>query len=354
MILQDGSTLESVKRLSKDIAKSTQQVSQKQAKFLVDSYYSIQEWRVATDSRSRALAKEGQPQEIMEYTSEQMEILEKQVAKALGYFVDSNPLGVWMRSIIGVGPVIAAGLLSSVDWEGTNVATKLWSYAGLNPSAKWLKGQKRPWNAFLKTLSYKIGESFIKFQRHHDDFYGKWYAYRKSIEWERNLTGKFADQAIKKMNEQPVGSDTNSYHWYVGNIDPAWAQEIVVNHKLFPASLPDKAFLPEGAERFPMLPPAHIHSRARRYAVKLFLSHCVEISNWIHHKQLGPTIYIIAKESHADYIYPHNIEIVEEMVPGIINALEERYGPRYSRVQNPPKTRLYLGEEETSGELVQL
>lgn len=347
--------MESLKKMAQDIARSSQDIGPKQARFLCDQYYSIQEWRLAMTNRSKALAKSEQPKEVVQYASEQLELLEKQLARALGYYVESEKFGIWLTSIVGIGPVIASGLMSNVDWPNTNVATKLWSYSGLNPQAKWEKGKPRPWNAFLKTLSFKIGESFIKFQRHENDFYGKWYAWRKAIEWQRNLDGTFSPQAVSKMQTFPVDPSTNAYQWYVGNIDPKWAMEIVAQQKLFPLSIPKSAFLPDDAPRFHMLPPGHIHARARRYAVKLFLSHCVEVAHWLNHGVLAPTIYIIAKESHADYIYPHNSEVVDEMAPGFTEALQKRYGPRYSRIQKPSKNKMYFGEDsETTGELVTL
>lgn len=342
--IAENVTLETVERMAKDIARSSQTLGPKQARFLVDSYYSMQEWRIATQAKTRMLLKNEEPSMVMEYTRDQMETLEKQVARALHYYVESEPFGVWMTSIMGIGPVIAAGLLSSVDWPGTNVAPKLWSYAGLNPSSKWEKGKKRPWNAFLKTLCYKVGESFVKVQNKPEDFYGKWYAYRKGYEWRRNLSGELADQAERKMREMPVDSTTNAYLWYTGRISPDWAKHQIAAQKPFPLNLPKEAML--DTPGIPLLPPAHIHSRARRYAVKMFLSHCVEVSNWLNHGQLGPMIYIIAKENHADYIYPHNNEIVDDIAPGFTAALRERYGPKYQHVQQPAKSLMYLAEEE--------
>lgn len=330
-------------KMRKDIAQSAATLGDKQAKFLVDSFYTMQQGRIAAESRMRDLSKVGEPIAVMEYAREQQEMLETQLAKALKYYVESQPMGVWMTSILGVGPIIAAGLLSSVDWPNTNTGPRLWSYAGLNPEAKWEKGQKRPWNAFLKTLSFKLGESFVKVQRKDNDFYGKWYAARKGYEWRRNLSGELADQATKRL--QNVREKTNAFAWYSGLIRPEWASEAIKAQKSFPLKIPGHAMIDPGETPFPMLPPAHIHSRARRYAVKMFLSHCVEVAHWLNHDMLAPTIFAIAHKGHTDYIYPHNAELVDQLKPGFMLALRDRYGPRYSTVQNPKKTLMYFGED---------
>jgi hypothetical protein len=55
------------------------------------------------------------------------------------------------------------------------------------------KGQKRPHNAKLKVLCWKIGDSFVKQQSRENDVYGKVYGERKRLELERNDAGLFAE-----------------------------------------------------------------------------------------------------------------------------------------------------------------
>lgn len=330
-------------KMRQDIAKSSATLGHKQAKFLVDSYYRMQEGRIASELRLKSLLKTGEPHLTMEYARDQQEMLEAQLAKALKYYVNSQPMGVWMTSINGIGHTLAAGLLSTVDWPNTNTGPRLWSYAGLNPGAKWERGQKRPWNAFLKTLTYKIGESFVKVQNRETDFYGKWYAYRKGYEWRRNIAGELSNQAEERQDY--VRQSTNAYAWYSGKISPKWAAQVIASQQSFPASLPANAFLKEGEHSFPMLPPSHIHARARRYATKMFLSHCVEVAHWLHHGIAAPVIFIISRGQHTDYIYPHNAELVDELRPGFMDALKAQYGPRYSLVQLPKKSMMYFGED---------
>jgi hypothetical protein len=52
------------------------------------------------------------------------------------------------------------------------------------------------------------------------------------------------------------------------------------------------------------LSPAHINRRAKRYAVKIFLTHFFEAC-WIYkHGTKPPTIYPLAHMDHVDYIEP--------------------------------------------------
>ena len=136
-----------------------------------------------------------------------------------------------MRSIPGISPVIAAGFMAHLDiapWRCHNVALKgtknlpctaekgactdncghepinyagQWhTFAEIESSHSVGKKTRRPWNTALKTLCFKLGESFVKVQNHKDDFYGQTVG-RKSEEWERNFNGenaKAAELALKK------------------------------------------------------------------------------------------------------------------------------------------------------------
>jgi hypothetical protein len=201
-----------------------------------------------------------------------MDMLENQIKRALDEYSKGNPVGQWMQSITGIGPVISAGYLAHIDIEKAPTAGHIWSFAGLNPKQEWGKGQKRPWNARLKVLAYKTGESFVKFQNHKDDFYGKYFAARREYEQQQNALGKYADEAAEILRIKKIGKDTSAYQAYSQG----------------------------------KLPDAHIHSRARRYAVKLFISHLHEVWFTIHFGEQPPKPYILTQEGHVHYIPPPN------------------------------------------------
>jgi hypothetical protein len=43
-------------------------------------------------------------------------------------------------------------LLARIDIVKAPTAGHIWRYAGLDPTVRWNKGEKRPWNAGLKVL----------------------------------------------------------------------------------------------------------------------------------------------------------------------------------------------------------
>lgn len=240
--MEPNEILIAVKRMSKDIKVSSKLMSKQQVRFLVDAYYQMQEDRIRGNARLRSMTEE--PNNILEWLTDQSETLENQIKIALDVYTYNLPIGQWCRSITGIGPVITAGLVSHFDIHKAPTVGNFWVFAGLDPTIKWEKGQKRPWNAFLKSLiCFKLGECFVKVQNNEKDVYGKIYAKRKLREIERNNTFEFAPLAKIVLDTKKIDKSTEAYkHYMTGK-----------------------------------LPPAHIHARARRYAVKIFISHLHEV-----------------------------------------------------------------------------
>ena len=118
----------------------------------------------------------------------------------------------------------------------------------------------------------KVGESFVKVSSNENDFYGKLYLQRKDAEIAGNEAGKFADQAAAKLERFNIGKTTEAYKWYSGG----------------------------------KLPPAHVHARAKRWAVKLFLAHYQFVA---FREEFGfdpPKPYVLDILGHADYIQVPN------------------------------------------------
>jgi len=88
---------------------------------------------------------------------------------------------------------------------------------------------------------------------------------RKEQEIAKNEAGEFKQQAADKLAKYKIGKTTDAYKSYsVGK-----------------------------------LPPAHIHARAKRYAVKIFLSHLHEVWYEIHHGKPAPVPFPIAHLNHV-------------------------------------------------------
>ncbi len=259
-------------KLTKDLKSASRTLSDDEARFLVDAYYAMQDDRIRAAHQHRTLTESGQPADVMTWLLDQREMLEKQVARALDAYSAGSQVGAWARSIVGIGPIISAGMLAHIDITKAPTVGHIWRYAGLDPTQSWEKGQKRPWNARLKTLCWKVGESFVKVSGNEKDIYGKVYKERKEIEAARNEKLEFAEQAIAILANKRFTADTQAKKFYEKK----------------------------------MLPPAHIHARAKRYAVKLFLSHLHHVWWEVQTGEKPPKPYVLTHMGHAHYIAPPN------------------------------------------------
>lgn len=318
----------------KDIRKMAQGMAHNEVRYLVDTYYEIQEYRKSTDNRERA-ADEGlddQPK-FISMMFDGLSELEKYTKRAMDEYVKRFPLSMWARSIKGIGPVLAAGLIAHIDIKKAKTPGNIYSFAGLDPSRKWLSrdevrkimydfdvnpsGKKkvsmkrprkvaravekaggihastaimlakkkstfngkavyggvamRPYNAGLKVLCWKIGRSF-KFQSGRDNpgLYGRLYNERKEHEVKMNDMGENEEQAQEVLEKCPHHEQRNIYK--------------------------------EG-----LLPKGHLDMRARRWVVKLFLSHYWEVGRKLEGLSC-PDPYPIAHLGHAKNIEPPNID----------------------------------------------
>lgn len=304
---------EMLKRLRADLNAAAKTMSADEVRYLVDLYYQIQDFRIQAGNMKRSSAigvcpdcegevpfrrhkKTGkvqvsnhpdpehempedsdedppscpgvgsaperivsEPNDLVTWVLDEFEGIEDVIRRAMGTWSQLSPVGRWAESIRGIGPVISAGLLAHVDMERSPTSGHLMSFAGLNPNAKWEKKTKRPWNAKLKVLAWKAGESFVKVQRFEDDIYGKIYKARKLVEADRNERLLFKDQAELALKEKDFGKDTTAKRCYEQG----------------------------------KLPPARIHLRATRVARKMFLSHWWSVAFFVKFGKLGPAPYAL-------------------------------------------------------------
>jgi len=261
-----------LKRLDKDLREVAKHLSPLEARFLVDTYYATQRDRIRTGNRFKRTLVDAEPNALISHIFKQHKTQEETIAVSLDVYTANHPIGQWLRSNVGIGPVLAAGLIGYIPIEKSRYAGQLWSFAGLNPMVTWQKGQKRPWNANLKVLCWKIGESFVKNQRGNGNerTYGQYYAQRKMFEVSRNERGLNAATAKELL----------------AKFD--WKDDTVAKAKLLEGKLSD----------------GHIHARSKRFAVKLFLSHMHEVW-WTHKFGERPELcYAIGKLGHKTYVPP--------------------------------------------------
>lgn len=227
-------------KLSKDMVKASVYLTDAEVRYMVSTYYINQEARKRSGNQIRALMKREEPHNLISWFFLNSHMLELESKRVLSYYVSSKPEGIWLQSILGIGPVLSAGLISHIDYSKAFTAGSIWRFAGLDPTSKWEKGKKRPWNADLKVIAWKIGESFNK-QCHKDkDFYGHLLVQKKKYYIEKNEKGDYEQIALERA--KIFSSSSKSYVSYI------------------------KGKLPDG----------HIHSMAKRFATKIFLAHYLQ------------------------------------------------------------------------------
>jgi hypothetical protein len=232
----------------------------------------------------------------MTWLAHNRESLENEVRRTLDAYSAAKPAGAWARSIVGIGPVIAAGLLANIDIKRAPTVGHVWRFAGLDPTTKWSKGTKRPWNGSLKRLCFLIGESFVKVSNNENDTYGKIYKARKEYELRKNEAGDYAEQAAASLSAKKFGADTQAKKHYESG----------------------------------KLPPARIHLRSERYAVKRFLYDMFAVMYFVEFNQMPPKPWIITHGGHTHYVPPPNMHLVPGMEAAFARLPPHR-GPWASR-----------------------
>lgn len=252
-------------KFSRDVRALLESLDQASARKVVDAYYVLQENRMAFAAQARELTRQGNPHELMDLLTEGLYAMEKSLKSPLHQFAQADLAGAWAISQYGIGPVLAAGMVAYVDITKAPTAGSVWRYAGLDPTQTWEKGEKRPFNADFKVLCWKIGQSFMKFHNKEQCFYGHLYKADKDRRIQNNLNGDYADFAKSILEKK----------------------NFKANHT--------KSVLESG-----MLPDAQIDAQARRYAVKIFLSHYHAVAYQAHYDRPAPRPYIIA---HGDHVH---------------------------------------------------
>ncbi len=278
-----------VEKLSKDLRDASKIMSHSEARFLVDLYYQIQKFRVSTNNTVKAISRleTGEPSDLLQFFLGQEEFLEAMIKDSLDRYSKHSMRGKYIRSIYGIGPVISAAFLAHIDMSKSMTAGGLLKFSGQDPSVKWNKGEKKPWNGRLKTICFHAGSSFIKFRARPKDMYGRLFEPRRNYEIAKNEQGLFADQAKYKLENFNIGKDTIAYRWYAQG----------------------------------KLPPAHINSRVRRWIVRHFLSHLHDVWFFIENGEVCKYPYMsIMDNQHVHFALPP----VLDGVPGMSEAMLNR------------------------------
>lgn len=256
-------------KLARDVRATAALLERDEVRELVDLYYRMQEHRVAVGNQHAALVKAERPALLADHFHGQLYTLERQLISALTVWTDANGPASWAKAQVGIGPVLAAGVCAHIDIEKAPTAGSIWRFCGLDPTVVWGKGEKRPYNADAKVLCWKIGDSFVKVSGRDDAYYGHVYRERKRFEVERDERGENAETAASTLASKNI-RDTATRKVY------------------------ESGHLPAG----------RLDLRARRYAVKLFLSHLHHVMYVDRYDREPPMPYVIEQLGHGHYLAP--------------------------------------------------
>lgn len=279
-VIESNPFEETIERLSKDIKAAARTLERNALRYFVDTYYQMQEARIRSAGQVSAMTADGtEPHACMAWLSQQNGTLERRVHAMLDEYTKYDPVCSQIRRVLGIGPVIAAGLRAHIDIEKAPNVSHVWSFAGLCPHIKWEKGQRRPWNAELKTLTaFKMGSCFVKLANHERSFFGLVYRVHKRRITEANERGEFKEQAAAYLAGKKFGPTTQSFKAYTDG----------------------------------KLPKSQIVARARRVAAKFALGLYFDIAYEQHHGKAPPLPWVIKLGGHEDHITADDIFAYED------------------------------------------
>lgn len=293
-----------IDRLTKQIREDVRKLTRFDLRNLTKFYDMYQQMRIRSFNQFGATLASGEPQsETFAYIANNMVALEKRVELIMDIWSSSHPVGRWLRSIYGIGPVFAASLIGYINLEKAHSAAQVWAFAGLSPTQKRVKGQQSNWNPSLKSMCFLISGSLVRCGKVSPERY-----LQKIADWNekhpdqpKHISQEEYDKVVREWN-----SDSNMYcRLYYSrreyeerlNAEGAYAEQAA-------ALLASKNFESENALSYltqGKLTPSHIDARCKRYIVKMLLAHTFEIMFEGKHGVV-PTPYAIAHLDHVDII----------------------------------------------------
>jgi len=287
------------KSFNRVVVKANPIATRAEATNLVRQYYDIQKLRIGSGNRQFQLDNSEKEKDNSEknisfaYANEGLKATEEIISKWLKQYVEHDPIGKWLISIKGIGPVLAAGLISYIDITKCQTAGSIWKYAGWEghrPPKK--KGVKLDYNPDFRVLCWKCGEQFQKvsgFVKDKDgnivldsngnpiyrSLYGSLYAEKLKYYIKKNEEGGFAEAAKRTLEEKNITAKETKATYESGK-----------------------------------LPMAHLISMAKRYAVKMFLSHLFEVWYEFENKHKPPRPFAEVILGHVHIIEAPNKDIL--------------------------------------------
>ena len=247
-------------------------------KNLVSSFYGIQKTRIAVGNEANSIVKaygiditdqkSSQEQNTWKIgdktytvTDTTLQILdvfleseriEKLIQKNIRSMIRTCPIYTeWMKDVPGIAEILAGGFISGIKTpERFDTISKLWKYCGVGlvdgQIEKRKKGEKIHYSPFLKVTCWKAGESFVKSKGMYRDAYDTFRAH---------------EDANNPVFTVSIGDARGRARADDADLKPLTTIDV--------ARLKKKGVTELKVRRSK----GHNYARAKRKAVKLFLSH---------------------------------------------------------------------------------
>ena len=290
-------------------------------KIKTETYYALQKIRIQAELRIKQFVRDGRLSKIAcqvlhLWMDDVLKKAENSVKADIKTIIKDVPIWkAWLKKVKGIGPCLGGSLVAEIDISLSEYTSSLWKYSGQSvihfcstchsivdqenssyncpkcgpidsvygEAPRRQRNQKIDWYPFLKTTLFKISDSFIK-QDPDKCLYRRIYDERKKFEQQHHPEWNICyacKNEMKRINGFPKcpkcgGKQTGSPH-------PIRKSK-------------------NGKPLF-IYTAAHLHNRAKRYCVKMFMQHL-----WIKWRQLeGLAVtdpWITGPGGHSNYIEP--------------------------------------------------
>ena len=143
----------------------------RELKYLINHYYQVQKHRVEMGNQIYQLKKAKENTNPITDFHKRLLDIEKDIVKFCRGEVKKHEMASWLKNVKGIGPILSSALLTTIDISRADHVSSIWKYAGLAPGQRKKRGEKLDFNPFLKTICWKVGESFVKSKGQYREIY---------------------------------------------------------------------------------------------------------------------------------------------------------------------------------------
>ena len=267
-------------------------------KLLTNVLYDVQAVRIAVDNRINTFSKASDSEtqimakELNERISKQLHITEESTAVEISKYVKDIPIMQWLDRVSGIGPRLSGSLIGMIG-DPPDTVSQLWAYCGMGNIPVCLDCNRIAY-AGEERIRFCINQSNRRWEQHEkkkekEDIDEETFKRDALLDTEKKLC-----QCLKP-NIKSVATGRKYFKAMLINYNPflkitCWkiASQFVRQGKFY-RTIYEQAKLKYSVDL--TLKPLHRENRARRYVIKLFLSHLHEMWSKSEGREVKPFYY---------------------------------------------------------------